>query len=91
MKAALGRRDDAIADYDEAIRLNPDDALAYYNRGNSKDTLVADLDDAPVSPIDTAGSAIILDFRLTRNSRYALSLLQPYSSVLPSKSRFGPT
>ena len=32
-KAALGRHDDAIADYDEAIRLKPDHAEAYYNRG----------------------------------------------------------
>ncbi|HCD17824.1 MAG TPA: hypothetical protein DEQ83_09285, partial [Rhodobiaceae bacterium] len=26
----------AIADYDQALRLKPDDAGIYYNRGNSK-------------------------------------------------------
>jgi tetratricopeptide (TPR) repeat protein len=29
----------AIADYNEAIRLNPNDAVAYYNRGNAKSDL----------------------------------------------------
>ena len=32
----LGQHFAAIADYDIAIRLNPDDADAYYNRGNAK-------------------------------------------------------
>ena len=39
MKSDLGQHFAAIADYDIAIRLNPDDADAYYNRGNAKDHL----------------------------------------------------
>ena len=35
-KYDLGDYKGAIADYDSAIRLNPDDAKAYYNRGNAK-------------------------------------------------------
>ena len=35
-KHDLGEYADAIADYDEAIRLQPDHASAYYNRGNAK-------------------------------------------------------
>jgi serine/threonine protein kinase len=31
--AALGRRTEALADFDEAIRLDPNDAIAYTNRG----------------------------------------------------------
>ena len=38
-KAELGRHDDALADYDEAIRLKPDDAEAYKNRGAAKAAL----------------------------------------------------
>ena len=34
-----GRHEEAIAKYDEAIRLNPQDALAYYNRGNAYEDL----------------------------------------------------
>ena len=33
MKDALGRHDDALADYAEAIRLKPDHASPYYNLG----------------------------------------------------------
>ena len=32
----MGQREAAITDYDEAIRLNPANASAYNNRGNSK-------------------------------------------------------
>ena len=35
----LNRNEDAIADYDEAIRLKSDYANAYYNRGTAKDDL----------------------------------------------------
>ena len=35
-KHELGRHADAIADYDEAIRLKPDLATAYLNRGVAK-------------------------------------------------------
>ena len=38
-KDELGRYQEAIADYDEAIRLQPDDAEAYSNRGNAKAAL----------------------------------------------------
>ncbi len=31
-----GQRDNAVADYDAAIRLQPDDAFAYENRGRAK-------------------------------------------------------
>ena len=30
-----GRWEEAITEFDEAIRLNPEDALAYYNRANA--------------------------------------------------------
>ena len=36
MKGNLGQHFAAIADYDIAIRLNPDYANAYYNRGLAK-------------------------------------------------------
>ena len=39
VKDTLGRHDDALADYDEAIRLKPDLAEAYGNRGNAKNAL----------------------------------------------------
>ena len=39
MKSDLGQHFAAIADYDIAIRLNPDYATAYYNRGNVKGDL----------------------------------------------------
>ena len=32
----LGQYDNAIIDYDTAIQLKPDDAIAYYNRGIAK-------------------------------------------------------
>ena len=35
----MGRHTDAIADYDQAIRLKPDYAKAYSNRGNTKGAL----------------------------------------------------
>ena len=34
-----GKYDKAIEDYDEAIRINPESAEAYYNRGTTKDML----------------------------------------------------
>ncbi|MEG3951207.1 MULTISPECIES: tetratricopeptide repeat protein [unclassified Microcoleus] len=39
LKYALGKKEDAIADYDRAIQLNPNYADAYNNRGNLKSTL----------------------------------------------------
>ena len=39
MKSDLGDKQGAINDYNEAIRLNPGDALAYYNRGIAKSEL----------------------------------------------------
>ena len=48
----MGRHDDALADFDQAIRLKPDFAKAYNNRGIAKDTLgrhddaLADFDQA---------------------------------------------
>ena len=50
--AITDKVDDAVADYDEAIRLQPDSAAAYYNRGLAKDALkryddaIADYDEA---------------------------------------------
>ena len=39
-KGKLGKYfEAAISDYDQAIRLDPDDAIAYYNRGNTKSEL----------------------------------------------------
>ena len=52
MKNALGKLDEAIADYDKAIRLDPDDARTYYNRGNANISLgrynlaISDYDEA---------------------------------------------
>ena len=51
-KGVLGRREEAIADYDEALRIDPQLAAAYYNRGNAKGVLgryeeaIADYDEA---------------------------------------------
>ena len=39
MKDTLGRYDDALGDFAEAIRLKPDLAEAYGNRGNAKNAL----------------------------------------------------
>ena len=50
-----------MADYDQAIRLMPDDANAYYNRGNAKaekddwDAAIADYDQALRLKPDDAG------------------------------------
>ncbi|GEM_PF-3550369 len=38
-KVEKGDREEAIADYSQAIKLNPDDANAYYNRGIDRDDL----------------------------------------------------
>ena len=38
-KAALGDYDDAIEDFNEAIRIKPDDARYYYERGQAKQAL----------------------------------------------------
>ena len=52
MKDALGRHAEAIADYGVMIRLNPDNAQAFYNRGVAKTNLgryedaIADYDEA---------------------------------------------
>jgi tetratricopeptide (TPR) repeat protein/S1-C subfamily serine protease len=51
-KEIAGNRQGAIADYDKAIRLNPNYAFAYFNRGNSRYNLedkkgaIADYDQA---------------------------------------------
>ena len=51
-KGALGRHEEAIADYDEALRIDPQLAAACYNRGNAKGVLgrheeaIADYDEA---------------------------------------------
>ena len=39
LRLRLGQHSAAILDYDEAIRLDPDDAKAYYNRGHAKGEL----------------------------------------------------
>ena len=52
LRLKLRRYPAAILDYDEAIRLDPNDALAYYNRGYDKGELrryaaaIADYDEA---------------------------------------------
>jgi tetratricopeptide (TPR) repeat protein len=38
-KYNLGDYQGAIADYNQAIQIKPDDAVAYNNRGNAKDIL----------------------------------------------------
>ena len=35
-KVRLGQNEDAITDYNKAIRLDPDNATTYSNRGNAK-------------------------------------------------------
>ncbi len=51
-KAELNRHAEAIADYDQALQLDPDSALAYFSRGHSKTNLerhaeaIADYDQA---------------------------------------------
>ena len=58
----MGKHDNAIADYGEAIRLEPDYAAAYYNRGNAKyalgryDDAIADHDEAIRLKPDYAGA-----------------------------------
>src|SRR5215510_9047323 len=56
-----GDNERAIADYDQAIRLDPKNAVAYYNRGNAwwgkgdLDRAIADYDQAiGLDPKDTA-------------------------------------
>jgi tetratricopeptide (TPR) repeat protein len=39
MASTIEARDQAIGDQDEAIRLNPTDAIAYYNKGATLDEL----------------------------------------------------
>ena len=51
-KAGLGQHSAAIADFDAAIRLKPDDAEAYYNRGLAKQKLGQHF--AAISDYDTA-------------------------------------
>ena len=51
-KYKLGDYKEAIADYTQAIRLNPDYALAYYNRGVAKNRLGQHL--AAIADFDTA-------------------------------------
>ena len=60
-RAALGKYEEALADYDRAIELNPDHAVAYSNRGNVKSELgqheaaVTDFDEAiRLNPDDAA-------------------------------------
>ena len=55
-KAALSNHREAIADFDESIRLNPKKALFYQDRANSKYTLgkseAAEVDFAKAKELD---------------------------------------
>jgi tetratricopeptide (TPR) repeat protein len=60
-KSALGKKEDAISDYDMAIKLAPNDSAAYYNRGlakydlGKKEDAIADYDQAiKLAPNDSA-------------------------------------
>ena len=61
------KHQEAIQHYDEAIRLKPDDAGAYNNRGNAKYELglykeaIQDYDEAIRINLDDAGAYIIIE------------------------------
>ena len=70
----LGQHFAAIADYDIAIRLNPDDADAYYNRGVAKGKLGQHF--AAIADYDIA-IRLNPDYADAYNNRgYAKSLLE---------------
>ena len=60
----MNRYEEAIADYDEAIRLNPQEAKPYHNRGNAEagldcyDAAIADYDEAILMDPDFAEAYI---------------------------------
>ena len=70
----MGRHEEAIADYDTAIRLNPDYAEAYNNHGNAKSALGRH--EEAITDYDTA---------IGINSEYAL----PYANRGRAKSALG--
>ena len=51
-KAQLGQLESAIADFDMAIRLQPNNAIIYYNRGTAKHVLGED--DSAIADFDMA-------------------------------------
>ncbi|MEK9149008.1 MAG: tetratricopeptide repeat protein, partial [Candidatus Desantisbacteria bacterium] len=61
-KSALKDYPGALADYDQAINLNPNYALAYYNRGNAKSALK-----------DYPGALADYDQAINLNPNYALA------------------